>query len=210
MSTTPRAFETDTLLPIPPHLSYEEAATLPCAALAAWNAFFERKPSPGSRSCWYSEAEESRSSARNLPKPQGLEFCDYLEQGDVVCQRMELTKGKGVEHVLEVGGAGTLFRSVNSVVREGLVHIIGVIVGNTPGGAGGNFEELNELVLITPATLSGVLVGSKAMCKGMNVFLTQHKIKPVIDRIFGWAEAIGTLDYRLGDAHFGKIVIKVD
>ncbi|CAE6464653.1 unnamed protein product, partial [Rhizoctonia solani] len=58
--------------------------------------------------------------------------------------------------------------------------------------------------------VSGIMVGSKAMCERLDAFITQHKIKPVVDRVFGWSEVVEALDYQLTGRHFGKIVIKID
>ncbi|KDN40390.1 hypothetical protein RSAG8_08153, partial [Rhizoctonia solani AG-8 WAC10335] len=76
--------------------------------------------------------------------------------------------------------------------------------------SGGTVQELSTLILITPATLSGVQIGSKAMCERLDAFITQHKIKPVIDRVFGWNEVTEAFDYQLTGSHFGKIVVRID
>ena len=58
--------------------------------------------------------------------------------------------------------------------------------------------------------MSGILVGSKEMAQRLDAFITEHKIKPVVDRVFGWTDVVDALDYQLGGSHFGKIVIKID
>jgi NADPH:quinone reductase-like Zn-dependent oxidoreductase len=65
-------------------------------------------------------------------------------------------------------------------------------------------------VLIELYQASGSSVGSKSMCERLDAFITEHKIKPVVDRVFGWTDAIEALDYQLSGSHFGKIVIRID
>ncbi|CAE6480725.1 unnamed protein product [Rhizoctonia solani] len=219
-----RVFKAETLLPIPPHLSYEEAATIPCAALTAWNSFFERKPitdqstvlvlGSGGVSVFGAQLAKAAGARVIATTSSELKAKRYKELGvdEVVNYRefpqwsvkvKELTGGKGVEQVLEVGGEGTVFQSVKSIERGGLVHMIGAVAADTPSD--GTVQELSTLILITPATLSGVQIGMR-----LDAFITQHRIKPVIDRVFKWSEVIEAFDYQLTGSHFGKIVIQID
>lgn len=224
-----RIFRTETLLRIPPHLSYEEAATIPCAALTAWQSFFEKRSitkdstvlvlGSGGVSVFgaqFAKAIGARviattSSKEKAAKYKALgvdEIINYREVPEWSTKVKELTGGKGVEQVLEVGGQGTLMQSLNSVQREGFVHVIGVVTQDTPTGEGLN--DLALKLLFSQATMSGILVGSKAMCEHLDEFITKYNIKPVIDRVFGWTEVIDALDYQLAGSHFGKIVIKIE
>ncbi|KAJ1311896.1 hypothetical protein OPQ81_010356 [Rhizoctonia solani] len=224
-----RIFKAETLLPIPPRLSYEEAATIPCAALTAWNSFFERKPitdkstvlvlGSGGVSVFGAQLAKAAgarviattSSQEKIEKYKALgvdEILNYREFPEWSAKVKELTGGKGVEQVLEVGGEGTVFQSIKSIERGGLIHIIGAVATDTPSG--GTVQELGTLISITPVTLSGVQIGSKAMCERLDAFITQRKIKPVIDRVFGWNDVHEAFNYQLTGSHFGKVVVKID
>ncbi|KAJ1311857.1 hypothetical protein OPQ81_010318 [Rhizoctonia solani] len=224
-----RIFDAKALLPIPPHLTYEEAATIPCAALTAWQSFFEKCPitkdstvlvlGSGGVSVFGAQLAKAAgarvivttSSKDKETKYKALgvdEIINYREVSEWSKKVMELTGGRGVEQVLEVGGQGTLVQSLKSVERAGFVHVIGVVAQGDP--AGGNIQDPALTLLFGQATMSGILVGSKVMCERLDAFMTQHNIKPVIDRVFGWTEVIDALDYQLAGSHFGKIVIKID
>ncbi|CAE6478107.1 unnamed protein product [Rhizoctonia solani] len=224
-----RVFTAESLLPIPPHLSYEEASTIPCAAVTAWDAFFEKRAitdkstvlvlGSGGVSVFGAQlakaagtkviATTSSKAKADRYKSLGVdEVVNYREFPEWSTKVLELTGGKGVEQVLEIGGEGTILHSVKSVEPNGLVHVIGFLAGGSPGN--GSLAELSLAILSTPATVSGIVVGSKAMCERLDAFMTHHKIKPVIDRVFGWHEVIEALDYQLTGGHFGKIVIKID
>ncbi|KDN40382.1 hypothetical protein RSAG8_08145, partial [Rhizoctonia solani AG-8 WAC10335] len=129
------------------------------------------------------------------------EVMNYREFPEWPAKVKEVTGGQGVEQVLEIGGQGTLVHSVKSVKANGHVHVIGAVAGSIPSGS---------LAELGGAIVSGHMVGSKAMCERLDAFITQHKIKPVIDRVFGWNEVIEALDYQLTGGHFGKIVVKID
>ncbi|CAE6404091.1 unnamed protein product [Rhizoctonia solani] len=211
------------------HLSYEEAATIPCAALTAWHSFFEKRPitkdstvlvlGSGGVSVFgaqLAKAAGARVIATTSSKEKAAKYKDlgvdeiinYREVPEWSSKVKELTGGKGVEQVLEVGGQGTLMQSLKSIKREGFVHVIGVVAQSNPGGE--TLHDLAMTVLFGQASMAGILVGSKAMCERLDTFMTKHKIKPVIDRVFGWSEVVDALDYQLSGSHFGKIIIKID
>ncbi|KAG8745356.1 hypothetical protein FRC10_008215 [Ceratobasidium sp. 414] len=223
-----RIFRPDTLLPIPAHLTYEEASTIPCAAVTAWHAIFEKTPvtkdstilvlgsggvsvfgaqlakAAGARVIATTSSKEKEEKYRSLGVDHVINYREVPDWSDRV---KELTGNDGVDQVLEVGGQGTLVQSVKSVKREGLVHVIGAVAGGQPAE---NFGDLAMMLILGQATLSGILVGSKEMAQRLDAFIEKHKIKPVIDRVFAWTEAVQALDYQLGGSHFGKIVIKID
>ncbi|KAG8777490.1 hypothetical protein FRC12_000357 [Ceratobasidium sp. 428] len=223
-----RVFHSDTILSIPDHLSYEEAATLPCAAVTSWNALFEKQPITkdstvlvlGSGGVSVAGAQLAKaagarviattSSKDKAEKYKALgvdEVINYRENPEWSEKVKELTGGEGVERVLDVGGQGTLIQSIKSIKREGVVNVIGFL------GQGDSSETLNDLAVMLvfgQGTLSAIAVGSKEMNGKLNAFLAEHKIKPVVDRVFGWNEAIEALDYQFGGSHFGKVVIKIE
>jgi NADPH:quinone reductase-like Zn-dependent oxidoreductase len=130
-------------------------------------------------------------------------------------------------YLASLGGQGTLIQSVKSVERGGFVHVIGFLAQSQPGDETlqdlpilllsrqaivSNISEKNDVlsVLIELSQASGSSVGSKSMCERLDAFMTEHTIKPVVDRVFGWTEAIEALEYQLSGSHFGKVVIKIN
>ncbi|CCO35172.1 hypothetical protein BN14_09287 [Rhizoctonia solani AG-1 IB] len=229
LTTRDRVCDAKTLLPIPPHLSYEEAATIPCAALTAWQSFFEKRPitkdstvlvlgsggvsvlgaqlakAAGARVIATTSSKDKEAKYKALGVDEVINYRDMPEWSSKV---MELTGGKGVEHILEIGGQGTLIQSVKCVERGGFVHVIGFLAQSQPGDE--TLQDLPMLLLSRQAIASGSSVGSKSMCERLDAFMTEHTIKPVVDRVFGWTEAIEALEYQLSGSHFGKVVIKID
>ncbi|KAG8692759.1 hypothetical protein FRC08_009550 [Ceratobasidium sp. 394] len=223
-----RIFRSDTLLPISKHLTYEEAATIPCAAVTAWHALFEKVPltkdstilvlgsggvsvfgaqlakAAGARVIATTSSEEKEEKYKSLGVDHVINYREEPEWSDKV---KELTGNEGVDQVLEVGGQGTLVHSVKSIKRGGIVHLIGAVAGGRPAE---DIGDLARMLLFGQGTLSGILVGSKEMAQRLDTFIEKHQIKPVIDRVFAWTEAVQALDYQLQGSHFGKIVIKID
>ncbi|KAF8609775.1 zinc-type alcohol dehydrogenase-like protein [Ceratobasidium sp. AG-I] len=223
-----RIFPKESLLPIPSHLSYEEAATLPCAAVTAWHAFFEeREPltkdstvlvlgsggvsvlgaqlakAAGACVIATTSSKEKEAKYKALGVGHVINYREHPEWSEKV---KELTGGLGVDHILEVGGEGTLIQSVKSTRREKSVHVIGAVA---KGSSKETISELAMMLLLGQVSLSGLLVGSKEMAKNLGSFLTGHTLKPVIDRVFEWTQVVEALDYQVGGSHFGKIVVKI-
>jgi NADPH:quinone reductase-like Zn-dependent oxidoreductase len=221
-----RVFEEESLVKIPSHLSYEEAATLPCAALTAWNAlqFNGLKPiGPGQTvliqgtggvsmfGLQFAAAAGARvivtsSSDAKLQKAKqfgAAELINYKTHPDWHVKVRELTGGKGVDHVIEVGGSGTLKRSLGAVKRGGQVHMIGVL--SQP-----ELFDVGLAVLFGVVNLKGVFVGSKSMFENMNQVMEYHKIHPVVDRVFEFSEAKEAYKYFSTQQHVGKVVIRVE
>jgi NADPH:quinone reductase-like Zn-dependent oxidoreductase len=221
--TTERVFEARGLLHLPAHLSYEEGATLPCAALTAWNALVSNAHlrsgdtvlllgtggvsifglqfalMHGARAILTSSSNEKLTRARALGAHETINYAKTPEWNKEV---MRLTDGQGVDVVLEVGGAGTLSRSLRSVRPGGQVSII----GNLSGIA----EQLNIGPIIHNAIrVQGIYVGSVEMAEAMNRAIRLHMLKPVIDRTFAFQETREALHYMQSGSHFGKIVIKI-
>ena len=213
----------DGLLPIPAHMSFEEAATLPCAALTAWQALvpvgnikagdtvlllgtggvsifgLQLAVMHGARAIVTSSSDEKLERARQLG---AAETINYRETGDWAETVLELTGGKGADHVLEVGGAGTMDLSLRAARVGGIVTLIGALAG--PSG------DVNpRTILFRSLRVQGIFVGSRAMFEDMNRALEFHQSRPVIDRTFPFTEAREALRYMESQGHFGKIVITV-
>ncbi|MEX2524283.1 MAG: zinc-binding dehydrogenase, partial [Gammaproteobacteria bacterium] len=115
---------------------------------------------------------------------------------------LELTNGAGVDHVIEIGGVGSLARSIKSVGAGGNVAVIGFLAG--PEGETAPFGLMGKWARIT-----GIMVGNRAMLEEMNEAVTVNGIKPVVDKVFPFEEAIEALRYEHAGKHFGKVVIGI-
>lgn len=209
------------LVHIPEHLSFEEAATLPCAGLTAWNALFTRgKLQPGdfvllegtdgvsmfglqfavaadARAIITSSSDSKLTRARALGAHGAI---NYVSNPDWHLEVRELTGGTGVDHVLEVGGRDTLPKALASLAIGGHVALIGGLSGfdaQVPVGA----------LMGRTAAVSGIYVGSRADFEAMNAFIAEHKLRPVIDRTFAFEDAAAAYEYMDSGSHFGKVVI---
>jgi NADPH:quinone reductase-like Zn-dependent oxidoreductase len=208
--------------PFPDYLSFEEAATLPCAALTAWNALIEQgglRPgetvllqgtggvslfalqlakAAGARGIITSSSEEKLARARKLGADEGI---NYKTTPDWDRRARELAGG-GVDHVVEVGGAGTLNRSLRAVRTGGHIALIGVLAG-----VAGPVDTV--VILHRAIRVQGVYVGSRQMFEAMCRALTVNRIKPVVDRVFPFEEAVSAFRLMESGGHFGKIVIRL-
>jgi NADPH:quinone reductase-like Zn-dependent oxidoreductase len=206
-------------------MSFTEAATLPCAALTAWHALMERgRPlvagetvlclgtggvsifalqiakAAGARVILTSSSHEKLGRARELGADETIH---YLETPEWDREVMRITEKRGVDRVVEVGGPGTIERSLNSVAAGGFVSLIGVLTGFDP-------PQANLFTLVKKnAELQGIYVGHREMFVRMNAFLEQQAIRPVIDRSFPFAEAASAYAHLEGASHFGKVVVEV-
>ncbi|HEY9126262.1 MAG TPA: NAD(P)-dependent alcohol dehydrogenase [Acidobacteriaceae bacterium] len=224
MATTEVVLAESGLVRIPDHLSYEEAATLPCAAVTAWNALFtasEIKPGKtvliegtggvsifalqfaklaGARVLGISSSDEKLERAKELGLDAGL---NYRTTPDWEKWTLEQTGGEGVDLVVEVGGAGTLPRAIKAARPWGVVAQIGVLSGAS--------EPVDvRPILSRQIYIHGVYVGSRANFVAMNAAIAQAKLKPVIDCVFPFAEFPKALRHMEGAAHFGKVVVSVE
>ena len=215
------AFDENGLVQIPEHLSFEEAATLPCAAVTAWDALVDSgrlkagqtvlalgtggvsifalqlAKMHGARVIITSSSDEKLERAKKLGADETINYKSAPDWDKEVLSR---TNKIGVDHVIEVGGAGTLSKSLNSVRVGGHVALIGVLA------SGNDFNPLS--VLMKNVRLHGILVGSRQMFEDMNSAIEANKLKPVIDKTFGFEEVREALKYMESGSHFGKIVIK--
>jgi NADPH:quinone reductase-like Zn-dependent oxidoreductase len=208
---------------VPDHLSDEEAATLPCAGLTAWQALVtEGRIKPGDTVVAMGTGGVSifaiqfalMAGARVLAttgsdaKMERLKslgasaVINYKTTPDWDKQIIELTGGKGADHVVEVGGAGTLARSLRAVRYGGMISLIGILAGIG--------EKFNPGAIITKGVrVQGIFVGSNEMFEEMNRAIAASRMRPVIDRTFQFEEAAAALAYLESGRHFGKVCIRV-
>ncbi len=207
---------------VPEHLSFEEAATLPCAAVTAWNSLqhvgavtagdcvlvqgtggvsvfaLQFAKTMGARVIGTSSSDEKLTRARHLGLDEAINYRTRPEWQDVV---LGLTGGRGVDHVVEVGGAGTLARSIQAARMGGTIGIIGVLTGRS--------EIDPTAILRRRVGLRGVYVGSREMFEAMNRAIALHAMRPVIDSTFSLERARDAWRHLEGATHFGKIVIQL-
>ncbi|HEX8185567.1 MAG TPA: NAD(P)-dependent alcohol dehydrogenase [Blastocatellia bacterium] len=215
------AFDEKGLVKIPEHLSFEEAATLPCAGVTAWNALvvsgkiragetvlalgtggvsifaLQLAKLHGARVIITSSSDQKLERARELGAD---EMINYKNAPDWDREVLGLTNRIGVDHVIEVGGVGTLSKSLNAVRVGGHVPLIGVL------SQGGDFNPIS--VLMKGVRLQGIFVGSRQMFEDMNRAIEANRMKPVIDKTFAFEEAREALKYMESGSHFGKIVVR--
>lgn len=212
------------LMPVPEHLDFDQACTLPCAALTAYSALLthgnlvagqkvlvlgtggvsifalQLAKLHGAYVIVTSSSDEKLSKVKKMGADETINYRTYP---DWEKQVYEITNGVGVDHIIEVGGAGTLEKSLKSVRPGGHVHLIGVLAGVA--------KDMNLLpVLMHNIQLQGIFVGHKAAFSAMNRAIELHKIYPVIDRVFEFGKARDALDHLSSGRHFGKVVIQVD
>jgi NADPH:quinone reductase-like Zn-dependent oxidoreductase len=205
----------------PSHLSFEAGATLPCAAVTAWHALVDHgRLTPGQRVLVQgtggvsifalqiarlfgaeviatSKAEDTRARLMSMGASHVIDYTTDREWGKTV---KKLTGNVGVEHVVEVGGAGTMAQSLRAIAMGGTVHVIGVLAGAV--------EPLNVLpILMQEVKLSGVVVGPRESAEAMGRAFALAKLEPVIDRVFAFEDAPRAFEHVQSGAHFGKVVI---
>jgi NADPH:quinone reductase-like Zn-dependent oxidoreductase len=208
------------LLSIPAHLSYEEAATLPCAAVTAWNALVESggiKPGDtvliqgtggvslfalqfaklvGATVIATSSSDEKLARVRDMGASEGI---NYKTNPDWDKRVREVTGGQGVDRIVEVGGAGTLPKSVRAARLGGYIALIGVLSG------AGEFNPIS--ILMKNIRLQGIFVGSRRLFEDMLRAIEASRLQPVVDRVFPFDQAVEAMKYLESGAHFGKVVI---
>ncbi len=204
---------------IPAHLDYRQAATLPCAALTAWHALVEKggvkggdtvlligtggvsifalqfAVMHGARAIVISSSEAKRERAARLGAWQTLNYRETPEWHEAA---RDMTDGVGVDHVIEVGGAGTFERSIEAVRVNGHVALIGVL---TRGAAN------PTAVMRKSLTVHGIYVGSRTMFEAMNRAIGASALEPVIEEAYGFEDARAAYHAMRAAGHFGKLVI---
>jgi len=126
---------------------------------------------------------------------------NYREREDWDNAVLEITGKRGVDHIVEVGGPGTLPRSMRAVKVAGHIAVIGVVAGKG--------EFTNIPIFMKALRMIGVFVGSRVMFEEMNAEIAKSKIHPVIDRTFAFDEVAAALSYLKSGQHFGKIVVRI-
>ena len=210
------------IVSIPQFLSNEEAATLPCAALTAWNALFETTTnlpekkiltigsggvsifalqfakSAGHKVAAISRSVQHLNQLKELGLDEGFDSVNNPKWGDTI---RKSSFGE-VDHTIELGGASTLPQSIKATRVGGEISLIGVLAGNE--------AEFNPLPIIMKSIkLQGIFVGSIAMFNRMNLAIEASKIKPVIDKVFKFENAHSAFAYMAKGNHFGKICISI-
>jgi NADPH:quinone reductase-like Zn-dependent oxidoreductase len=208
---------------IPERLSFAEAATLPCAAVTAWNALtnaaqitsgdvvltqgtggvsifaLQFAKMMGATVIGTSSSNEKLERAKTLGMKAGL---NYRQTPDWAKWVLQETDNRGADLIVEVGGAGTIGQSLQAVRTGGTVAQIGVL------------SQSDQPLPIAPLLhrqirLHGVYVGSRAHFEAMNRAIEANQLRPVVDKIFAFAEAREALLTMEKASHFGKIVIQV-
>jgi NADPH:quinone reductase-like Zn-dependent oxidoreductase len=219
-----QVFQADGLLRIPPHMSYEEAATLPCAGVTVWNALMhgprvlkagetvlslgtggvsifalQIAKMAGARSIITSSSDAKLERARAL----GADDCiNYKTTPDWDKKVLELTGGQGADHVIDTGGVGTLPKSYIAVGSGGVVSVIGVMT--RPEG------DLSPYPLMGKgAMLRGVFVGGREHFDALMRAVAVNELTPVVDKTFDFDAAPEAFKHLKAAQHFGKVVIKI-
>lgn len=220
--TEQRVFPEYGVVKIPDYMSYEEASTLPCAALTAWSATMQAGTKAGdtvlvlgtggvsifalqfakmhgAKVIVTSSSDEKIERAKQLGADHSINYRDKPNWSKEV---RRITKMAGADHVIEVGGAGTLEHSIFSTRLFGHISLIGVL-------AGGKSDVNMTPVLMQNITVQGILVGGRDGFEEMLRAMALHETKPVIDRVFGFSEAPAAFEYLGAGKHFGKVCIRV-
>jgi NADPH:quinone reductase-like Zn-dependent oxidoreductase len=220
-------FDEDGLVPIPEHLSYAEGACLPCAGVTAWNALNGGKQlragatvltlgtggvsifalqlarAAGARVIVTSSNDAKLERARVL----GADICiNYRTTRDWAGAVLELTRGHGADHLVEVGGVGTLPQSYRAVASGGEIALIGVLSPQE--------DDLAPHALMSKnASLRGIFIGGftdgARQFRAFNAALSVNDIHPVIDEVFDFEDAPRAYEHLAAATHFGKVVIAV-
>jgi NADPH:quinone reductase-like Zn-dependent oxidoreductase len=207
---------------LPDGYSYEEGACLPCAGVTAWNCLFGvgRPVKPGDTvlvlgtggvSIWalqFGQASGCRviattsrdSKAQRLQALGASDVVNYKTHEKWDEEVVRVTGGRGVDCIVEVGGAGTLQRSYNSLARGGKVGLIGVMTEGTSNP---------HTLMMKGGSLHGIFVGGRELFEQMNAAITTNRIKPVIDKVFPFDQAKDAFAHAMSGDFMGKVVIAV-
>jgi NADPH:quinone reductase-like Zn-dependent oxidoreductase len=206
---------------LPEHMSYEEGATLPCAAVTAWHALvpfgalkagdtvvvqgtggvsifaLQIARMAGARVIGTSS---SPAKAERLKSMGASDVINYRDKPEWAADVQRLTNGRGADIVVEVGGPGTIQQSFLAARNGGKIAVIGLL-----SGIGGQVDPMP--ILRRNLRLQGIYVGNRQMFEDMNRAFSAAKLKPVIDKTFAFAEARAAYAHMKSQAHFGKVVI---
>ena len=209
------------LVRIPDELDFAEASTLPCAGVTAWQALMGRQPigaddtlliqgtggvalfglqiakAIGARVIVISSSDEKLARSQALGADGGI---NYRREDAWDAAVLEMTNGRGVDHVLELGGPATYQKSIGALAAGGVISQIGVLTGFGPQPSLGPIQSLN-------ATIQGITVGSRRHFEDLNTFITKHSIRPVIGARLPVGEVAQAFGMMREATHFGKIVV---
>jgi NADPH:quinone reductase-like Zn-dependent oxidoreductase len=207
---------------IPDYMSFEEAATLPCAGLTAWRAIAVEAPigpgdtilvqgtggvsifalqfakARGAKVIATSSSDEKLERAKKLGADHVINYKSNPEWGK---EALKLTNGRGVDVVVEVGGENTLGKSLEAVRVGGAIVVIGVLGGFTN-------NILIPLLFSKNARMIGISVGSREQFDGMTKAMDGWKLKPVVDKVYPVGQVQDALKLMQAGGHFGKICLK--
>jgi NADPH:quinone reductase-like Zn-dependent oxidoreductase len=219
-----RVFDRDAILAMPPQLSFVEAATLPCAALTAWGAVrgvlktgpehvvltqgtggvslfaLQFAKAAGATVIATSSSEGKLQRLRALGADHVINYREDAEWGKTA---RKLTNGRGVDLVVEVGGAGTIKQSIRASKLGGTIVVLGVV-------AGPSLDFPLPLITMNMLNVVGFSVGSRRQFADMLRAVGYHAIKPVIDRVFPLEQLPDALTWMQGGNHIGKVCIEID
>lgn len=210
-------------VPVPEHLTDEQAATLPCAGVTAWDALMELgnigpgdtvllqgtggvsifglqfAKLAGARTIITSSSDEKLKRCKELGADEAI---NYQTTPDWDQRVRESTEGRGADHIVEVGGADTLAKSLKAIRIGGHISVIGILSG---------VQAPTELtaILMRRVTVQGIFVGSRAMFESMNRAIANAKLVPVVDQVFAFADAVDAFQTMKRGSHFGKIAIRI-
>lgn len=211
----------NSVVKLPDYLTWQQAATLPCAAVTAWEALsmgnlnsdqtilllgtggvsifaLQLVKAVGAKAIVISSSDEKLARAAELGAD---EVINYRDKPDWHGEVLALTHGRGVDHVIEVGGAGTFEKSCIAAKLSGRVSLIGVLTG---------YPEQNPspyLPMAKRLTVQGIAVGSRARFESLLEFMAVHNVQPVIDKVFSFSELQAAMGYLASGEHFGKVVL---
>ncbi|GLA56864.1 hypothetical protein AtubIFM54640_000526 [Aspergillus tubingensis] len=222
------AFNENGLVKSPENLNHLEASTLSCAALTSWNALYGLKPlqpgqtvlvqgtggvsifalqfakAAGARVIATTSSEEKAKKLKELGADHVINYKTEPNWGDVA--RKLTPDNVGVDHIIEVGGSGTLNESFKCIKFEGVISIIGFVGGVDPKSMPNVLDTLSHI-----CTVRGIYVGSKAMMNDMVRAIEANNIHPVVDeKVFTLEQTREAYEYMWGRNHFGKLAIKIE
>jgi NADPH:quinone reductase-like Zn-dependent oxidoreductase len=213
-----RVVSEQALVTMPGHLTFEEAATLPCTAVTAWAALAGLAPGDtvltqgsGSVSLFAIQLAQTLGArviattstdekARRLRELGADAVINYVQTPGWSAEVLALTNGRGVDRVVEVGGSGSIAQSIKSVAHAGEVALIGMLDPTLDGMSLIDF-------FLSQSTLRTIGIGSREDLENMSRALSFHGVHPIIDRVFPFEEARQAFEHFAAGQHFGKVVI---
>ena len=214
-----KVISAESLSPLPDHLSFEEGATLPCAAVTAWSALkgvragdtvltqgtggvslfaVQLAKALGARVIATTSSADKAVRLRELGADHVIDYRANADWGD---QARAWTGGRGVDRVVEVGGPDTMAQSIKAVAVGGQVSLVGVLAG-----VQGSVDFMS--MFLSQATFQPIATGSRRDLEDMCRVFAQHEIRPVIDSVYAFEEAKAALTHYAAQNLFGKVVIR--